>query len=350
MKKEYVVSYDVLKILATFLVCFYHLNLLYLGSVDDLGYHLNVNRVVVNACVICVPLFFMVNGALVLNKTYPIKKIAIRAIKIFFLYVFWIVLMNTLYAVVDGTMHEYSIKDILFHLSQYQDQFWFLKTMIYLTILTPVIKFFMDHQNKIVKYMFYIGLFLLFLFPFAYNYLSPIGVFMSNDRLASLPRTGVFTLYSILFFVAGKYLADRYRNGMTKSYDTILFTSFIIIGLGLVTVDGVLLSNYTKTVYDSVNGCFPTIGALMMSVGVFGLLLRVNTQDNKTKEWIKTISKNTMAVYIFHALVIKVIRIFISYPISLPIAILLALAIMGIILVISNVLRKSKIYCTLISI
>ena len=64
MKKRYVFYYDLLKIIAAFMVCFYHLAMLDVGVVTDEFYIPNVNKICLNLCAMSVPLFFMVNGAL----------------------------------------------------------------------------------------------------------------------------------------------------------------------------------------------------------------------------------------------------------------------------------------------
>ena len=90
MEKKHVLYYDLIKIVAAFMVCFYHLGLLDVGTVSEAFYVPNINKLILNLCAMSVPLFFMVNGALMLRRPYSIKEIFLRFLKIIFLYYFWV--------------------------------------------------------------------------------------------------------------------------------------------------------------------------------------------------------------------------------------------------------------------
>lgn len=79
-------------------------------------------------------------------------------------------------------------------------------------------------------------------------------------------------------------------------------------GLTLVTFDGVILSNYVGEIHDSVNGCFPTIGAMMLAIGLFTLLK--NTEKINSVSFRKAISfvgSRVLYTYLFHMIIIKII-------------------------------------------
>ena len=84
MKKSYVLYYDVIKIIAAFMVCFYHLGLLDVGTVSESFYFPNLNKLILNLCSMSVPLFFMVNGALMLRRPYTLNEVIKRFLKIIY--------------------------------------------------------------------------------------------------------------------------------------------------------------------------------------------------------------------------------------------------------------------------
>lgn len=75
--KSRIVYIDLLKIIAMFLVSFYHIGYYYIdyGFIKNVYYVPNFNRIVMNICAMSVPIFFIVSGALMLNKSYANKKI-----------------------------------------------------------------------------------------------------------------------------------------------------------------------------------------------------------------------------------------------------------------------------------
>ena len=70
MPKERIVGYDVLKTLAIFGVVLYHFGRVNFGTFNAAGvYYPNVTKVFYELLACSVPLFFMVNGALLADKT-----------------------------------------------------------------------------------------------------------------------------------------------------------------------------------------------------------------------------------------------------------------------------------------
>ena len=74
MNKKRNLNLDLVKAIAAFMICFYHLAGLNMGKIINGEYFININRIVTNLCVVSVPVFFMVNGALTLRRELTIKK------------------------------------------------------------------------------------------------------------------------------------------------------------------------------------------------------------------------------------------------------------------------------------
>ncbi len=80
---------DVLKVLAMFFVVFYHSfgELIILQNNSTISQ--NIYYLFCSFITICVPIFFMVNGAILLNKPLDIKKHYFKTFKTFILVYFW---------------------------------------------------------------------------------------------------------------------------------------------------------------------------------------------------------------------------------------------------------------------
>lgn len=297
------VNLDLVKAIAAFMICFYHLAGLNMGKIINGEYFININRIVTNLCAVSVPVFFMVNGALTLRRELTIKKYFFRIIKQTFIYITASILVGTFYIFINK--NDYSVNNVLIG----SGYLWFLRTLIIIYIILPILK--LVDKNKALTIIFIV---ILAIFPFGYNYISTIAKSlylnsMNYDfilKTKDLPRTGVFTMYSLLYYFMG---AKLYNNKQLLIKNKISYIIIFFIGLVLVTVDGGILSVYYGKVFDSVNGAFPTIGALLMSIGLFLLINDFSLENFKFKNIIVLIGKNSLGIYILHMPLINLFRI-----------------------------------------
>lgn len=339
MNKNYVLYYDLIKIVATFMVCFYHLGAVDVGCVGESFYVPNFNKIVLNLCAMSVPLFFMVNGALLLRKQYSYQKIIERFIKLVLLYIFWVVVVGII-GEMFFKVENLSIIEILNgQRNTMTVHLWFLRTMAILTLLTPI--FYKLYESKYKKIL-YVVMILLFVFPFLYNSFVLIAKWFDINNVNNLPITGVFTLYSILYFLLGKIISDESaRETVINVRRKIYVWMIVITGWSVLTIEVMLWSNLNKSVYDGVNSSFPTIGALLMSVGIFYLFSKIKVEKaEKIILVVKKISENIMGVYIFHLVAIAMVTKVIHSTGTLVGAIIMTLIVMSIAMMITVVLKK----------
>lgn len=143
-----------------------------------------------------------------------------------------------------------------------------METLIILYLLYPVFKFIYDKYFIITKFI----LGTLFVFPFLYNFIIVIFKLLSiinlpiieGVALHTFPRTVFFTMYSILFFYLGA-ISERMKFKIPMSVCIFL----IFFGLIECLFETTIMSNYTHTIYDNINSCFPTIGSLSMAIVFF---------------------------------------------------------------------------------
>ncbi len=287
---------DFIKIIAAIMVVFYHFRSTDLGSFINGQYVITFDRVFTNISAACVPLFFMVNGALVLNKDYSIEKIYYKAAKIALLLFVW--------SVVDFPA-------------------WFFKTLIVLYLLYPIFK--KIYRNKALSTILMTA---VFVFPFLYNLGMTVFAYAGSEfsihilsyeiSLASLPlKTGAKTMYSILYFFLGGYLfksdvnqIDIHSPKKVLKYVALpLFTA--ASGLVILTFDGIICANYSQELQDTVNGYFPTIGALLLTVGIFRLCQLCEwIRSDKIKHIIHFFGSKVLCVYLLH---LSILQIFFTY-------------------------------------
>lgn len=265
MKKR-ILYLDLLKILAMFLVSFYHIGYYFLdyNFVSNVHYIPNLNRIIMNICAVSVPLFFTVSGSIALNKNYTNKQLLHKIFYLFILLIFWSILIKF--------------------------PRWFLITLIGLYIIYPILKYFFDNNKNI--YYLIIAFFLIM--PFIYNFIIFLGISFDIKKLNFLTRTGFFTLYSVVYFSLGGVLYNLNKK------NPLLCIICFLFGLLLTTLEGYSYTNYNNAMFDNVNASFPTIGALIMCVGIFLFFKNININNINITNLITTISKNCFSVYLFH--------------------------------------------------
>jgi len=282
-----VFGYDLIKTIAIFMIVFYHLGGVDYGEVVLGEYYLpNTAKFFSAFMAASVPLFLMVNGALIIPRNWTFRQAAIHATRLLFLYLFWKLLLQDL--ICKGFL---GIQEEMVH-------FWFLRTLAIIYLLVPFLA-----KYPICRKILLVS---LLIFPFLSNLIGDLVAYFRPDIvLPSFAHSGLFTLYSSLFFYLGWMLKD-YKRQLWKSLLSIL------LGLLLVNFEVVAMSNYTGSIYDSVNAAFPTIGALFMSVGIYQLLKEIVTPFAIIQKLITYFGQNTLGIFIFHVPIIFVLRDFYS--------------------------------------
>ncbi len=285
---ERIYGYDLLKALAMFMVVFYHFQMLDFSFEPNVFYVPNFNKIIQLTFAAGIPLFFMVNGALTINNKITFKKVIHKVSRLFFIAIFWTIILRCgVIGILFKRGQPNSIMSFLYN-------YWFLISLAYVYILNYLIQI-------LPKWIGYLMVFAIFAMTFFNNFIWDIILFNNPDHV--LPRwghTGFFTLYGIVYSRIGAYLKH------TKLSFPICIL-LIILGLALNIFKTIAMTNHDGAVFDGVNASFPTIGALLLGVGLFCLL-----KDVKEPFWssqlIKTVGINSCGIYIFHLVFVYFIR------------------------------------------
>lgn len=266
--KNRILFLDALKILAAYLIVFFHLSYYFLNYGFSGEYYFpNINRLIMSLSAAGVPLFFLINGILIVGKEKSWREILLKIGKILLLVCVWRFL---------GV------------------PYWYFYTLIVLYVMyIPML--WLWRYNKRVYYGI---LLLIFLFPFVFNQ----GVVLIN--LASLWKTeitecipasfrvnGAKTMYAVLYFYGGILLKEHRDITISKSI------LLMITGWGLLTFDCVILTNAQHVMFEGVNGAFPTIGALLLTVGLYYCFSKL-----RFKAWniLTFYAQGVLPIYLLH--------------------------------------------------
>lgn len=321
-------SLDFLKAFAIFLVCQIHY-MHYTSAPFD-------NFISILSCM-GVPLFFMVNGALLMNRELEVKKHYCKTVRIFYMSVIWKIISVVVMAFIwRKNIFENGWSELLNYfigkntLDGYElGHFWYLCALIGIYMVFPLFKICNDTTkgHMVIKYM--IGSMFFFSFMVqALNFLIQVLCFYTNrvttfswNWITSYYIFGMYG-YCVEWFLVGGILYPKIvelRKERIASKE--IKISYLIFGIGWLLL---FLMNRFQNIVGEANGividgynCIPTF---MMCTAIFvwsGLYLY-----KKSSRVLSYISKNTWGIYMLHLLV-GTVFLFVQRKYGFPCGVLL---------------------------
>ena len=288
MRKYRNINLDLLKVLACVGVVLLHTAM---GGFKETG-SWNFSTYLYYLGTYSIPLFFMVNGYLLLGKREITYSYILQKVK-------WILITVSSWTfivwVFKRDFTENLIKKIVGSLIQkgYFFQFWFFGTLILIYICLPILKKFLNSKRRyfyILSLLVVIGL----IFELANIVLQmPIQTYVIQT----------FRLWTWFFYyVLGGYIAQftmkelksRFKNWMK------------IVSILLFLISPLILFFIAKTAYHNLFAeyFYDTLFVKVSTLGIFLTILTLTLNENRN-EWIVFISNQTMGVFIIHTYIMK---------------------------------------------
>jgi surface polysaccharide O-acyltransferase-like enzyme len=303
---------DYLKAIAIFMVIFYHVSMLWRGMHDAPLAQRFLYNAVANLCAVCVPLFFLVNGALLFNKSLDLRKHIGKTILLFVTYFIWRIITIPPIALINGEpfgkdqLPDY-IQSVL-GLHRYPEynltHFWFIPVLIGLYAVFPVLKHAYDTQRKALLLLF--GA--LFTVTFFGNFITfLLELIFSTPMTDPESRKTIFTpfdpfsqySYAFVYFILGGYLHKRYvlEKKEFKWYYLILIWLGGFVYLHFLQFSKMRIYEYFDAVIDS----YPEICTLAMASALFVFLSKFSYKVRIMNTIAVLISVSTLGIYYIHA-------------------------------------------------
>jgi surface polysaccharide O-acyltransferase-like enzyme len=311
MKRE--IYYDAIKCLAILMVCMYHFTGLNLDILKDRSFFTYLHYLFISSLSICVPLFFMVNGALLLNQKLDIVKHIKKTASILILVYVWAVLILLILIPICGD--TYTVKEFLNAVWKLKlervNHLWFLQVLVSIYLLFPLMKLAYDQKEKTIFYYFCFIVFFFSFINFAINsiinvtsYIPALSYFnIFRDGFNSLSNMNPFAhyFYSLFYFCLGAVLSVEIKNNRIKISNGLL----IVIWTGSLLAQftyGVVMTLASHEVYDNVWNGYYSLMTLAMCCSTFILCSRISYSNDKIRTMLSFISKNTLGIYILHVI------------------------------------------------
>jgi len=328
---------DILKIVAMMCVCLYHYPWIrHTAYVRPFPADVLLLRYFRVFDVVCVPLFMMVNGALVLNRPFNLKKHAVRCASLFAgVYVWYIVTMVLGHAWRSGFGYVAENWRGILMSAQYLYEFdgigtshlWFVHMMVAVYLLVPMIRAAFDSADAEIQkgLLFFLGA--MGIFAFALQDISHVRA--AIPVLRSIDLTGLNTvnpfggMYGamIVYFVLGGLL-HRAHDRMLR-VPAWVCAAMVFIGSLVLFAEWYLVTIRTEAMYDIVYGGYSCLPTLMMTAGVLmgiaKLEDRLHLSEGRLGGVIRLIGRNTLAVYYLHWIMGLTVLQLVSVPGSFPV-------------------------------
>lgn len=305
-----IVGYDVAKTLAMFFVVMLHYSFYTRYYSSGLA-----GTLVTTMCVVCVPLFFAVNGALLLPRPLDESRHYRKTLNIVVIVSVWKLLAAAFFVFVDGS-HPITFKDLLIFLlgGSFGDYptgyFWFMNALIAVYLVLPLAKMAFDSERRIV-----LRALLAVLFGFTVGkdtlalLLQMLGTAFHHDLasvLSSIDEYYIFGSYGyvLLYFLVGgligKWLSGQREDAHEPSVS--ITNSVVICGIVICYVVTVLIQQYqhavngTNLTVDKGYWLLPTFIAVVLILSALG---KAQIRGFWARAF-QVIGMNTFGVYMLH--------------------------------------------------
>lgn len=304
------VGLDVAKCIAMFCVVLLHFSVSTRAFPNSLS-----GNAVTSLTAICVPLFFAVNGALLLRKPFDMKKHMRRLVRIVILASFWRLLTLAYVVLVLGSPVP-PLRDIVFALlggnpdGWSLGHFWFLNALIAIYLFLPVLKALYDAKDR-KPLWFVCGT--IFFFTSCLDsvrsileiidvaYLHSYAILL--NALSSLNIFGSYG-YIVLYFVGGALIADM-SSGKLSSALARKLTPKIAVVFSIISAVWIVVLQHYQHVYLGVNFSITygywLIPTVVLTLMILYLVLHISQIENRgASKIIDAIGRNTFGIYMLH--------------------------------------------------
>lgn len=297
-EKRYFHAIDWMKALAIFFVLFYHLygvdtDFLANSSPETyLHYFLSVPFSV------AVPLFFTINGFLLLGKPFDLTRHGKRMTNLFCLTIFWDIVCCGFRLILK---QERTTPIGFLFMVHSSDILWFLRALFVLYVFLPLIKEVFDHNKRVYYFtlclfaVFSIGNKTLVMVSNVVDQLLHIDAIPNNFNFFDTfnPLKGLAG-YSFAYFMIGGWLSE-YKEWLLSKIKTGAFLSCILLGWILLFGYGILVSFHIHEIYDIVYNSYAEMFTCLMTVSIFCLFSK--HLDRPLPRWIHLVAKNTLGIF-----------------------------------------------------
>ena len=319
-EKKRIDSFDILKTIAIFLVVFCHYTVLSDTVAENFA---------MTICFIGVPIFFMVNGALLMRKSFDLKQHLLKTFSVYTVATIWRILYLIINVIKNDTFEQLiNLKqETLSYILLWSNSslsapghMWFMESLLAIYLIFPILHLCYKSEKQgrqslsLLLAVLFVGIICKTEFNIA---ISVINKFLSTNFTISANPINDFMPYSqgtaIFYFVLGTLLTQKLNGYEDSPKISINFKHRII--LFIIFIASWVLMIWTKSLVDGTwnwNGTlyaygYQRIPTLLASASLFITLYDIRLNKNIIRKFFKTISSYTLGIYYLHWIILPFI-------------------------------------------
>lgn len=309
VKKKRIYYLDFIKSISIILVIFVHYPWISSSPASNISMCLTI---------IAVPLFFMVNGALMFSKELDIKKHINKTIVILISCATWKILILSICLIAKKvSINNYNLIDILLYCLTSKnlngvpaEHLWFLYALIKIYIIFPFVYIAMQKNRK---YLIWILIYCI-IFSFGIDFLNNMSKYLNTTFGIIKVNFNVFKdTYNIIgnntqyltFFIFGFLLHNKFYNTKLSVKDSILIFFGIVFGFCFIIFTRYIQTgNFVTGKYIRIDNDYGNIGNLTLCISLFIFFSKVTFKNRLFNKCINFIGSRTINIYYIHMLVL----------------------------------------------
>ncbi len=301
----------------------------------------------------CIPLFFMVHGALLMERQQTLAQIGRRIRNVLLQLVAWNLVylllslatglllpeditLGLLYRVFLGTEDSGGIPS--YHL-------WFSYALVAVYLFLPVLQVCRRRAPNILAYITVLS----FLLTVMRVYLSAYGTFLGETLFGGAvtldtlcQQINPFGQYSVYFFYFpwGWYLCRWARRPHDRRRMLLLACGAMVVGMGLMVPEQLMAHAGSLTASGGLSAEYQRIGVVLMASGIFVLFSQLHLERCPLNRAAQLVARHTLDVYYIHMIFAKLIYPYWPAHLTIPENCLRALLVLLLSLGVGLVLRR----------
>lgn len=240
-KKKHILGLDLVRVVAVILVLTVHffLHTKYYDS-PLTGINMNIQSVIKNFCLSCVPLFILLTGFLNNKKEYN-KKFFKGLAAIIIIWLFYCIIEFFVLNIINDNYENLNINNFIYSITSFQavSYSWYIEMYIGLYLLAPLINVAFDNFSNSNKKIFTA---IIFFLGIGFNFLNIIfkDVIQFPDFWNSI--------YILSYYVVGKYIATI-KPKFSKKYLFLLLVINQLLTFYYQSLDGISVDYNSLTIF-----------------------------------------------------------------------------------------------------
>ncbi|MEY3219839.1 MAG: hypothetical protein RIT27_1196 [Pseudomonadota bacterium] len=289
---------DLLRVISVFAVIVIHVSAPVLHNFTKIpADHWMIGNVLDSMSRFCVPMLFMISGALVLgdSRNYQISYLfRKRILRILIPFVVWSLIYALFILQLQGKAHEFKLMSTLQSIVTTPAHYhlWFLYTLLGVYLIIPLLGTFAINANQSTIHYFLV---LWCLFAICNPFLVTLTTY--KLPLFSLPSN-----FEEVWLFCGYFLLGFYLSRVELNYKVWHTLALIIVSF-ILTMWLTHYFSYKNNKFYELFYAYTSPNVLIMSVGTFLLVKKMNFQSHFVKRFSKiiiTLSQLSFGIYLVH--------------------------------------------------